>query len=67
MGISFDDGPQAATSILLPFLSKHHQLATHFMIGSRILDNPHLLQQAVNINHDHIALHTWSRQFFFHF
>ncbi|KAG0148342.1 hypothetical protein CROQUDRAFT_694746 [Cronartium quercuum f. sp. fusiforme G11] len=60
MGISFDDGPQEATSLLLPFLLKKNQKATHFMIGSRIMDNPNLLKQAVSLNHDHIAAHTWS-------
>ncbi|EGG05796.1 family 4 carbohydrate esterase [Melampsora larici-populina 98AG31] len=63
MGISFDDGPAPATTLLLPFLLKHKQKATHFMIGSRILDNPEVLKQAAKVNRDHIAVHTWSHPY----
>ncbi|KAA1074229.1 chitin deacetylase [Puccinia graminis f. sp. tritici] len=60
MGISFDDGPQPPTSELLSFLKENEQKATHFMIGSRIHQNPSLLVETVHKNHDHIAVHTWS-------
>ncbi|KAH9459761.1 hypothetical protein MJO28_004566 [Puccinia striiformis f. sp. tritici] len=63
MGISFDDGPQPPTSRLLKFLKKNNQSATHFMIGSRIHENPRLLLETYNQNHDHIAVHTWSHPY----
>jgi hypothetical protein len=62
MGISFDDGPQPPTAQLLSFLKENEQKATHFMIGSRIHQNPSLLVETVKKNHDHIAVHTWSRE-----
>ncbi|KNZ62645.1 hypothetical protein VP01_1242g1 [Puccinia sorghi] len=62
MGISFDDGPQKPTAELLSFLKRNNQSATHFMIGSRIHERPRLLLKTVNKNHDHIAVHTWSRE-----
>jgi peptidoglycan/xylan/chitin deacetylase (PgdA/CDA1 family) len=67
MGISFDDGPQQPTSALLSFLKENNQSATHFMIGSRIHENPDLLLETYNKNHDHIAVHTWSREFLLFF
>lgn len=63
MGISFDDGPQPPTSELLSFLKQNNQSATHFMIGSRIRDNPDLLFETFKSNHDHIAVHTWSHPY----
>ncbi|KAG0149582.1 hypothetical protein CROQUDRAFT_88920 [Cronartium quercuum f. sp. fusiforme G11] len=59
MGISFDDGPQAGTPPLLNFLKTVNQTVTHFMIGSRILENTQGLMAALQQG-DHIAVHTWS-------
>ncbi|KAG0149581.1 hypothetical protein CROQUDRAFT_73989 [Cronartium quercuum f. sp. fusiforme G11] len=59
MGVSFDDGPQLATPTLLSFLRTVNQTVTHFMIGSRILENTQGLLTALQQG-DHIAVHTWS-------
>ncbi|KAK4703861.1 chitin deacetylase, partial [Phenoliferia sp. Uapishka_3] len=59
VGISFDDGPQLASPPLYQYLQSQGQAATHFMIGSRIVDNPGIFQQAVSTG-GHIAIHTWS-------
>lgn len=62
IGIAFDDGPQLASPTLYNFLQQNQQSATHFMIGSRILDNPSIFQQAVSSG-GHIAIHTWSHPY----
>ncbi|KAI5476457.1 chitin deacetylase, carbohydrate esterase family 4 protein [Pseudohyphozyma bogoriensis] len=62
IGIAFDDGPQLASPTLYNYLQSQKQKATHFMIGSRILDNPSIFQQAVTTG-GHIAVHTWSHPY----
>ncbi|GAA99833.1 carbohydrate esterase family 4 protein [Mixia osmundae IAM 14324] len=62
IGIAFDDGPQPPSSALYTFLAAQSQKATHFMIGSRIIDNSALFQTAV-ANGDEIASHTWSHPY----
>lgn len=62
MGISFDDGPEPASSELMAFLRGVNQTATHFMIGSRIQQYPQEFLQALKQG-DHIAVHTWSHPF----
>ncbi|KNF03862.1 hypothetical protein PSTG_02952 [Puccinia striiformis f. sp. tritici PST-78] len=59
MGISFDDGPEPASSQLMKFLKSVNQTATHFMIGSRIQQSPGDFAVALNQG-GHIAVHTWS-------
>ncbi|PLW09784.1 hypothetical protein PCANC_22293 [Puccinia coronata f. sp. avenae] len=59
MGISFDDGPEPASSQLMQFLKSANQTATHFMIGSRIQQYPGDFATAVSQG-GHIAVHTWS-------
>ncbi|KAJ7171527.1 carbohydrate esterase family 4 protein [Mycena filopes] len=59
LALSFDDGPEAGTPSLLPFLQSQNQTATHFMIGSNILNTPDEFMQAFNLSHD-IAVHTWT-------
>ncbi|GAA99836.1 carbohydrate esterase family 4 protein [Mixia osmundae IAM 14324] len=59
VGISFDDGPQLPSPTLYNFLSQQGQKATHFYIGSRIIENPTIFTQALN-NGDEIAVHTWA-------
>jgi peptidoglycan/xylan/chitin deacetylase (PgdA/CDA1 family) len=58
-GIAFDDGPQPASTALLTYLSKQKQKATHFLIGSRIVDNPDVFTDTVTSG-GHLAVHTWS-------
>ncbi|KAJ7027130.1 carbohydrate esterase family 4 protein, partial [Mycena alexandri] len=59
LSLSFDDGPEAGTPSLLPFLQAQNQTATHFMIGGNILNSPDQFLQAFNLSHD-IAVHTWT-------
>ncbi|KAK0527080.1 hypothetical protein OC834_004557 [Tilletia horrida] len=60
MGIQFDDGPTPASPALTKFLASNNIAATHFMIGSNILDNPSQFEEIWNTPGQHIAVHTWS-------
>ncbi|KAJ7588428.1 hypothetical protein C8J56DRAFT_1080461 [Mycena floridula] len=59
LALNFDDGPTSLTPKLLDFLDQHNEVATHFMIGYAILQNPNEFMAALNANHD-LAVHTWS-------
>ncbi|KAM0749862.1 glycoside hydrolase/deacetylase [Meredithblackwellia eburnea MCA 4105] len=61
-GISFDDGPVPASTQLYDYLQSQHQAATHFMIGTNILNNPGPFQHALQTG-GHVAVHTWSHQY----
>ena len=56
IGISFDDGPQDSSAGLYRFLQQNNIPSTHFVIGSRILENPDLFKQAVQMGGS-IAVH----------
>ncbi|RIA84559.1 Carbohydrate Esterase Family 4 protein [Glomus cerebriforme] len=58
-GLTFDDGPTEFTNTLLDFLETKNAKVTFFVIGSRVVENPEILQKAVNAGHQ-IAIHTWS-------
>ncbi|PLW09620.1 hypothetical protein PCANC_24957 [Puccinia coronata f. sp. avenae] len=58
-GISFDDGPQPPSNALLQFLKSQSQKATHFLIGSRIVNNPDTFRAMDEAGH-HLAVHTYS-------
>ncbi|GLB33810.1 putative polysaccharide deacetylase [Lyophyllum shimeji] len=60
--ISFDDGPTPVSSTLLQFLQAHNEIATHFVIGVNILQNPQVFQDIINAGHD-IAVHTWTHPY----
>ncbi|KAF7314978.1 Carbohydrate esterase family 4 protein [Mycena indigotica] len=62
LALSFDDGPTQASDELLDFLIANKQTATHFMIGSNLLDNPKQFLKTFSTNGD-IAVHTWSHQY----
>lgn len=57
--ISFDDGPTGASSKLYTFLEQNNQSATHFMIGSQVVDYMDVVKEAANKGQE-LALHTWS-------
>lgn len=59
MGISFDDGPEPASSQLMKFLKSANLSATHFMIGSRIQQSPGDFAVALDQG-GHVGVHTWS-------
>ncbi|BGP13247.1 hypothetical protein JCM10213_004983 [Rhodosporidiobolus nylandii] len=61
-GVSFDDGPLDPSPTLYTFLAEQNQTATHFLIGSNILSNPDIFQQAVDTG-GHLAIHTWSHPY----
>ncbi|KAI9616579.1 hypothetical protein H4Q26_010977 [Puccinia striiformis f. sp. tritici PST-130] len=58
-GISFDDGPQPPSLPLLNFLKDKSQIATHFLIGSRIINNPDIFRELDEAG-QHLAVHTYS-------
>ncbi|EGF77629.1 hypothetical protein BATDEDRAFT_91428 [Batrachochytrium dendrobatidis JAM81] len=58
-GITFDDGPSAFTPALLDELKRRNVKTTFFVVGSRVLENPAILQRAYAEGHQ-IAIHTWS-------
>ncbi|KAJ7063723.1 carbohydrate esterase family 4 protein [Mycena amicta] len=62
LALSFDDGPTDASPGLSEFLLANNQTATHFMIGSNLLDFPTQFLTAFNQGDD-IAVHTWSHPY----
>jgi hypothetical protein len=58
-GLTYDDGPGYYTPNLLEYLDAHNLKATFFVIGSRALSFPRLLQYEYLSGHQ-IAVHTWS-------
>lgn len=58
-GLSFDDGPSISTRNVLASLAKSNLKATFFVVGSRILQHPDILQEMYLAGHE-IAVHTWS-------
>ena len=58
-GLTYDDGPSQYTLDLLQQLSQRNLKATFFVVGSRVVENPTILQQVYSAGHQ-IAIHTWS-------
>ncbi|KAJ3326284.1 Vacuolar protein sorting-associated protein 35 [Boothiomyces sp. JEL0866] len=58
-GLSFDDGPSAATPQILDLLKASGVKATFFIIGSNALKYPDYLLRIYNEGHQ-VGLHTWS-------
>jgi len=58
-GISYDDGPSPYTPILLDYLNEHKVSTTFFVVGSRVISRPEMLQSEYMAGHQ-IAVHTWS-------
>lgn len=54
-----DDGPSLQTPQLLDYLEEQDLQATFFVVGSRVVSFPHILQQEYMSGHQ-IAVHTWS-------
>lgn len=53
--------PQVSDT-LLGFLKQNNQIATHFMIGVNILQNPVQFQSTYDSGED-IAVHTWTHPY----
>ncbi|KAH9822668.1 family 4 carbohydrate esterase [Melampsora americana] len=58
-GASFDDGPSEFTPSLLSYLKKENLKATFFIVGSRAIAHPVLLQTEYMESHQ-LCIHTWS-------
>jgi len=58
-GLTYDDGPAPPTSSLLDYLDQVNLRATMFIIGSRAISEPTVLQREYVTGHQ-IAVHTWS-------
>ncbi|KAJ1340547.1 hypothetical protein BSLG_004641 [Batrachochytrium salamandrivorans] len=46
-GLTYDDGPGPYTADLLSVLASHNQLATFFIVGSRVVENPLLFSKHI--------------------
>ncbi|CDO70236.1 Carbohydrate Esterase Family 4 protein [Trametes cinnabarina] len=58
-GLTYDDGPAPHTGDLLAYLDQVNLKATFFIVGSRAISYPALLQEEYMAQHQ-IAVHTWS-------
>ncbi|KAN0063862.1 chitin deacetylase [Thecaphora frezii] len=58
-GLSYDDGPSPYTPQLLDYLNEHNLKSTFFVVGSRVLSRPAMLQLEYEAGHQ-ISVHTWS-------
>ncbi|EPQ27975.1 uncharacterized protein PFL1_04302 [Pseudozyma flocculosa PF-1] len=58
-GLSYDDGPSPYTPQLLEYLNEHQLKSTFFVVGSRVLSRPEMLQLEYSAGHQ-ISVHTWS-------
>ncbi|KAA1466515.1 glycoside hydrolase/deacetylase [Dentipellis sp. KUC8613] len=63
LGLSFDDGPLPPSDGLYAFLRQQQLHATHFFIGTNILQNPKEFLTAFQVNQDDIAVHTWTHPY----
>ncbi|RKO98718.1 hypothetical protein CXG81DRAFT_1945, partial [Caulochytrium protostelioides] len=60
-GVTYDDGPSPATTVVLDALKAKGKKATFFVVGSRVVENPELVLRAFQEGHQ-IASHTWSHR-----
>ncbi|KAF0557933.1 glycoside hydrolase/deacetylase [Gigaspora margarita] len=58
-GITLDDGPSPQTTAILDFLEAQNIKVTFFVVGSRVVEYPEILQRAYKLGHQ-IGVHTWS-------
>ncbi|KAF5377610.1 hypothetical protein D9615_005128 [Tricholomella constricta] len=58
-GLTYDDGPSFYTSDLLNYLDQEKLKSTFFVVGSRVISFPSILQTQYMGEHQ-IAVHTWS-------
>ncbi|SPO22228.1 probable Chitin deacetylase [Ustilago trichophora] len=58
-GLSYDDGPSPYTPTLLKYLSDNNLKSTFFVVGSRVISRPQMLQTEFQQGHQ-ISVHTWS-------
>ena len=58
-GLSYDDGPSPYTPKLLEYLNENNLKSTFFVVGSRVLSRPDMVQTEYTQGHQ-ISVHTWS-------
>lgn len=64
VAVTFDDGPDpASTPLLLDLLAKYHANATFYVNGRRAEQHPHLIREIVSLGHT-IGNHTYSHDNF---
>ncbi|KZO90422.1 carbohydrate esterase family 4 protein [Calocera viscosa TUFC12733] len=61
-GLSYDDGPSPYTPALLNYMEQNNLLATFFIVGSRAISRPQILQDEYMTGHQ-ICVHTWSHPY----
>lgn len=61
-GITYDDGPGYHTLDLLNYLEQNDLQSTFFVVGSRCIEFPEILQKEYLDGHQ-IAVHTWSHRY----
>ena len=66
IALTFDDGPNENTLIILNILKKHNAKATFFCIGKNIEKHPEILKQIVDEGHI-VANHSYSHSHVFDF
>ncbi|SCV71529.1 BQ2448_3117 [Microbotryum intermedium] len=58
-GVSFDDGPSPDTPRLLNLLAQQNIKSTFFVVGSRVISRPQMVQTEYMEGHQ-ISVHTWA-------
>ncbi|KAF5361427.1 hypothetical protein D9758_006124 [Tetrapyrgos nigripes] len=58
-GLGFDDGPLPSSGKLYDFLKQNNEVATNFLIGRTIRENPEMFLCAYDEGHD-LAVHTYT-------
>ena len=58
-GVSYDDGPSPDTPRLLNFLDANNVKSTFFIVGSRALSRPEMIQTEYMGGHQ-LSVHTWA-------
>ncbi|KIL70978.1 carbohydrate esterase family 4 protein [Amanita muscaria Koide BX008] len=61
-GLTYDDGPAYHTTQLLSYLDQVQLKSTFFVVGSRVISFPSILQ-AEYLDQHQIAVHTWSHSY----
>jgi len=61
IALTFDDGPNENTLILLDLLRSYNMKATFFVIGSLAQQRPEIIQRMLSEGHD-VENHTWNHE-----
>ncbi|CUA74613.1 hypothetical protein RSOLAG22IIIB_05620 [Rhizoctonia solani] len=58
-GLTYDDGPSPYTPKLLHYLDQYNTSATFYVVGSRVISRPEVVQYEYMKGHE-VSVHTWS-------